>query len=265
LRQGSKEVGASSACRDFCKQLKGAGASRRNHDFNATGIEVNPTGRDTDRRMGSNAGAGQSFVCDPCPRDIQSKAGLMKRVPLNTLHVEDRKSFEKLFSSQGSPSCGVDVVIRKKGVRLSEGGAVLELNIPCGVGYLEDLPQVVRRELRQWVSQMKGFIQRKGRVPVWVVSVNESKVYRKQVERRFFKRYPKGQLAKLGSAGWLPILSSTDARAFLVEMEPDALLEFGMPRNLLPRCYTTKSEVDLAQHDPILSATIKNAGGRLIR
>ncbi len=51
----------------------------------------------------------------------------------DAIHPADRRALEEFLARYGSPGAGVDIILPSLGARLDSGGAILEMNIPCGL------------------------------------------------------------------------------------------------------------------------------------
>lgn len=191
----------------------------------------------------------------------------MESVPLEAVHTEDRGALERLLARFGGASAGVDLILREEGAPLREGGAVLEINAPCGTGYLRgDQPAAADRELVGFAQKDPDFIPSGGRVPVWLALASEDGMEAgasRALEDAFFQRWPEGQVGVLSPGGWLPILTDPRAEAFLVWITEDGVHEHGMPGHLQPSLYFSGDERDFRLRYPLASATAAHAGGRL--
>jgi hypothetical protein len=191
----------------------------------------------------------------------------MEKAPLEALHPADREALERLLERFGEPSAGIDVILRDEGAPLSEGGAVLEINSPCGVTYLRgDQPAAADHELVGFVEKVPGFIEQEGKVPVWLAMTEEADrgaLARAELESAFLQRWPEGRIGTLSSAGWLPLLTDQRAEAFLIWLTEDGVREHGMPSHLEPRLLFAGDEALFSKRYPIVSRTTLNAEGKL--
>ena len=181
---------------------------------------------------------------------------------VTTLHRQDRKSLETAFESIGSPSGGVDIVLPKAGARLADGGGILEINIPCGMGYLSDPAKAAQAELDAWIAESAGFRRARGRVP-FIVAPKRPDSRRpfgwSRMTRAAGRRYERAFVFDLAEAGgWLPALMSK-ADAILVSVSDKAALDYGLPLNSKP-IYVQDGLDDPST--PVLDATIRNCGPR---
>jgi hypothetical protein len=170
--------------------------------------------------------AGQKFSLGKDIHMFRDKAAEKR-----ALHPADRKRIEAFLRACGSPGGALDVMVRHAGTPLSEGGAVLEINVPSGMWYLSEIDKVVARELDQWIAHRPGFRKAKGRVPLWVASDPDSRAGKK-LKSAFRRRYPAGKSLKLSEAGgWAPCLTES-ADALLVFAEDEDIRRYGLPSNL---------------------------------
>ena len=183
----------------------------------------------------------------------------MKRCSLSSIHREDRTRFEDLFQAQGSPSCGVDLILSKAGARLSDGGAVLELNAPCGVGYLDSLPRFARDELLAMASRKKGFLRAKGRVPIGLVAPDVSRQQLRKVEKDFRRNLKRVAIETLGPEGWLPLLTQVSVEGLLIRLDPASVLQWGIPYHLGARWISSADLGKTEPLDPLLKNTLRHA------
>jgi len=188
------------------------------------------------------------------------------RLDPEAIDPADQRALEEFLARFGSPSAGVDLILPRLGASLAEGGAILEMNIPCGFGYLGDeAPHAADLELLETARRCSGFIDSGSRVPLELAVSDEfppGSKERAALVDQFSNQHKGGRAASLSrSAGWLPILTDAGASAFLVFVDEAAIEEHGMPVNLQPlvRCSRPRSEFEARY--PILCATALNAGG----
>lgn len=192
--------------------------------------------------------------------EIQVASGLMAGpaglAPANALAKQDRDGLERAFQLLGSPSGGADVLLSRPGAKLADGGAILELNIPCGMGYLESPEDAAGAELRSWFRDDAAFRQAKGRIPLIIVSDIDS-AYGALVERLrdMFADLLELDLDECGAAGWLPALMSR-SDAILMRCSERGAMEHGLPLN----CRPIWRQPNAAKLAPVLRATLENCG-----
>jgi hypothetical protein len=188
------------------------------------------------------------------------------RLEPEAIDSADRRALEEFLVRFGSPSAGVDLILPRLGASLADGGAILEMNIPCGFGYLGDeAPHAADLEVLETARRCPGFIDAGSRVPLELAVSDEfppGSKERAALVGQFANQHKDGRTASLSRyAGWLPILTDAGASAFLVFVDEAAIEEHGMPVNLQPvvRCSRPRSEFEARY--PILCATALNAGG----
>jgi hypothetical protein len=191
--------------------------------------------------------------------------GAMTACAKSAIHRADRRTLERMLDDLGAPSVAIDLVLPRFGARLSEGGAMFEINAPCGFSYLPDADRAVAAELDGMVARTPGFERAGGRVPVWLIATDAfSRSERARVGRWFRTRYPRGRPIEIGpDSDWLMRLSDRSADAFLVLTTGAAIDALGMPMNLKPRCVHSSPARTFRLDHPRLCATIANAGGSL--
>lgn len=178
---------------------------------------------------------------------------------LGDLHPSDRRKLEGFLASHGRPSGALDIMLPGAGARLSDGGAVLEMNIPSGFWYLRDRDGVVRDELDQWLrdAAVSG-----PSVPVWIAaSPGSSGRPPRGLVRRFLSKYPGGRVAALvGSDPW-PAVLTLDADAILVTVSEREVGDHGLPVNLAPVVWHAhRSRAAFRSAFPLLVRTLEHAG-----
>jgi hypothetical protein len=191
----------------------------------------------------------------------------VEMAPLQAVHPSDREALELLLERFGGASAGIDVILREEGAPLGEGGAILEINSPCGFIYLRgEQPAAADHELLGFVEKIPGFLEDEGRVPVWLAMSEDAErgaLARAELEKAFLQNWPRGRVGALTSAGWLPLLTDPRAEAFLVWLTEDGVREHGMPSHLQPMLFFAGDERAFSRQYPITSATALNAQGVL--
>ena len=188
----------------------------------------------------------------------------MEKLEADALHPDDRAALERLFARYGSPSAGVDVMLQAPGARLNEGGAILEINVPCGFGYLgNEASRAVDLELLEAARRSPGFLAAGGRVPLEIAVADDfpdGSQARARLVERFSKRHKGARVATLTrERGWMPILTDTGASAFLIFVDEAAIEEHGMPVNLQPAVRISRPWNRFSARNPRLFATARNA------
>ncbi len=189
----------------------------------------------------------------------------MEKLEANALHSDDRAALEAMFARYGSPSAGVDVMLRAPGARLNEGGAIIEINVPCGFGYLgNEAARAADLELLEAARRSPGFLAAGGSVPLEIAVADdfpEGSPARARLVDGFSKRHKGTHVATLTrERGWLPILTDTAASAFLIFVDEAAIEEHGMPVNLQPAVRISRAWRRFSARNPLLFATARNAG-----
>lgn len=125
----------------------------------------------------------------------------MTRLGPDALHPADRRALEDFLARYGSPGAGVDLILPSLGARLDSGGAILEMNIPCGFGYLgDDAPRAADLELLETARRSPGFVAAGGRVPLELAVPDEfppGSTARASLVSRFSKRRKGARIASL--------------------------------------------------------------------
>jgi hypothetical protein len=184
------------------------------------------------------------------------------------LHAEDIAQLERFLAGYGSPSAGIDLMLPTLDARLSSG-AVLEINVPCGMNYLGDeARRIADREVVAFGRSHADFVEAGGRVPVWLINTDDvpaDSVEFDGLVDTFKSRWPSGRLAGLDpAAGWLPILTDKSAAAFLIKATDSVIEAVGMPANLRPAAICFGDVSGWAERHPKYAATVTNAGGRIV-
>jgi len=197
--------------------------------------------------------------------------GRMQPLELGAVHPDDRRALEDLFRRYGCPSAGVDAIVREKGARFSDGGAVLEINVPSGFSYMSlsgiHSPAVAAKavdlELLHQARSARDFLSSGGRVPVWLVSMAhfpEDSPLRRELLRNFKRFWPHGQVDVLQpERGWLPIFTNKKAYAFLIWVTDAAITQHGMPHHLRPVVIHSLPFTRFKKEHPALVATAGHA------
>jgi hypothetical protein len=188
--------------------------------------------------------------------------------PATYFRRDDITTLEQLLKRYGAPSCGMDVVVSQPLAPLAEGAVILELNVPCGFGYLDDPLRVAAYELQEAVRGDRAFQRSKGRVPVWLVleeQAGDATVWRR-VRAAFDRRHPRGitSVVRGTDPAWTALLNQRDAEALLVRLSAEAILEHGLPANLAPQLLFEGSEAAFRRAFPIACQTARHAKGRLM-
>jgi hypothetical protein len=174
----------------------------------------------------------------------------------NALTKADRKRIEDAFSALGSCSGGVDVLLSHEGSSLAQG-AVLEVNIPCGMNYLTAPDEAAATEMSAWFENAEDFHAAQGRVPLVLLPTcsSTSPDLWARVRGRMHARYDNLLEVDMAQAGWTPAIWSK-ADAVLMQVSEQAVLEHGLP---LHSGATLLAPNDPAQF-PLLHATMENTG-----
>ncbi len=150
-----------------------------------------------------------------------------------SLQPSDRRRIETFLAACGKPSGALDIILPHSGTPLAEGGAVLEINVPSGMWYLDGIEKIVRRELIAWTSHLPEFRRRSGRIPFWIAAGSPSRAARlRQLQRSFKRQFSHGKVVAFSETGnWVPILTEP-AEAILVFADDDDIRRCGLPANL---------------------------------
>ena len=179
---------------------------------------------------------------------------------LRDLHPTDRRKLEEFLRAHGSPSGALDLMLPRAGARLSEGGAVLEMNIPSGFWYLQDREGVVREELDLWADKARA--SRGPSVPVWLAATpRASSRPPHRLMQRFRSVYPGGRVAGLEGADPWPAVLTQDAEALLIPLSEHEVEAHGLPMNLAPEVWHAhRSRAAFRSAFPLLVRTLEHAG-----
>ncbi len=179
----------------------------------------------------------------------------MRAVPLDSVHRADRAAIEALFRRFGGASGALDLVVKEHGRALSDGGAVLDLNVPCGWAYLgRRIPDLANTELERWLPA--SFRAAHGRVPLLLVPTILGQ-QDDEVGQWFDAMYPRGRWHQgLDDRGWFPVLDDRLASALLVGIDEKALFDHGLPANAKPLLIDVHG-----QASPVFVDTVRRAGG----
>jgi cyanophycin synthetase len=194
-------------------------------------------------------------------------AGMERVEAADFIPKRDIARIERFLTHHGSPSCGVDVIVRTPGAPFDEGGVILELNIPCGFGYLDDPKRAVAADLRAAIAGDAGFRRDKGRVPVWLVMEEEGKDLARRAEMALRKREGRVAVGALAveQSNWVSHLNQPDVEALLITVSEDTIRAHGVPVNLAPALVCEGDRAAFARRFPVTWQTVKQAKGRLMR
>ena len=179
----------------------------------------------------------------------------------SVLHGPDRERIQAFLKICGNPSGAFDLIVRSAGVPLAQGGAVVEMNMPSGMWYLEDGEDTARRELDAWISHIPGFRRARGRVPFWIAAGAPDN----RLLGAFRSQFPAGRAIRFADAGaWPPVLTES-ADAILVFVEDDDIRRHGLPMNLAPVVWAAagshgKASEAIRRNYPYLAGTLGHAG-----
>ena len=178
------------------------------------------------------------------------------------LRTQDIAKLERFLAHHGSPSGGMDVVVRAPGAPLDDGAAILEMNIPCGFAYLDDPARAVSADLDAAIAGDATFRREKGRVPVWLVAEPAPARLLRDAERALAARHGRvvaGSLTE-ASSNWISLLNQPDADALLIRVTEAAVIAHGMPANLAP--ILIEHGDGFAERYPATCATVRHAKGK---
>jgi hypothetical protein len=174
------------------------------------------------------------------------------------LHPSDRERIEEFLAACGKPSGALDLIVSKIGAPLSDGGAVLEVNVPSGMWYLDNREKVAERELDAWTSHIPGFSRSKGRVPFRIAAGTNA--VQAMAESKFRSQFPEGRIFRFRDAGgWAPILTSASSQ-LLVLLSDEDVRHHGLPMNLSPVVWFGGARSQIRKEFPYLAKTLENAG-----
>ncbi len=191
-------------------------------------------------------------------------ADMQKVTATDFIRRSDLAQIERFLAHHGSPSCGIDVIIGTPRAPLSESGVILEINVPCGVMYLDDPARAVAADLSAAIEGDATFRRDKGCVPVWLIVETEARNVMRRAEAALGKRYgcvATGTLDPVHST-WLSLLNQPDADALLIRVSEAAILAHGIPVNLAPVLVHSGDRPTLLRINPATCATVRNAKGR---
>lgn len=177
-------------------------------------------------------------------------------LPLDAIAPRDREAVEWLFRRYGPASGGIDLLVSALGLPMSEGGGVLDLNIPCGSAFLgADVPKLAARELEAWLP--RSFRIDGGRVPLYLAAglTNAANL---ELREAFTAVYPSGVVATLDpDHAWARVFDRREATALLAIASVATIRAVGIPRHTRPVVLTDGDDV-------ALSELASNAGGRVV-
>jgi hypothetical protein len=190
----------------------------------------------------------------------------MEQLERTAIHPDDRARIESVLERYGAPSCGVDLILAGLGRPLADGGIVIELNCPCGFGYVSNPREVATLELDALVTRASGFVAAEGRVPVWLVTKNDFA----NGERRSAIVEAAGRDGRAVGVhradperGWLPILGDPKDQ-LVVEIDETCAIAMGMPANLRPQVVAEAPESIANSHPRLWATALEAAGSALI-
>ena len=180
----------------------------------------------------------------------------------------DITRLEQFLKRHGAPSCGMDVMVTRPRAPLDDGAVIIELNAPCGFGYVDDPLRVAAYEMQEAVRGDRTFQRSKGRVPVWLVleeQARDATVWRR-VRAAFDRRHPRGvtSVVRGRGANWTALVNRRDAEALLIRLSAEAILEHGLPANLAPQLLFEGSEAAFRRTFPVACRTVRHAKGRRV-
>lgn len=187
-------------------------------------------------------------------------------VPHDTLQAEDRALIERMLAALGNPCGGIDLILPAAGETLNAGGAILELNIPSGFGYLPDPLSFATQQIRNHIEKTEGFLKAKGLVPVHVVHSNPQTEGSMQTHAAMIKQLSQQIVTEggivlnpKGHFQWGAILNA-HANSFLICVDDDVLLDHGFPNGLKPIWHSKLSYAERRKRMKWLALFMEVAG-----
>lgn len=190
----------------------------------------------------------------------------MQRVDVSDFILSrDIARFERFLALHGSPSCGIDVIVRTPRAPFDESGAILEINVPCGFGYLDDPRRAVAADLDNAIAGDATFRRDKGRIPVCLVMNSDEKRLARGVRAALRSRYERVAVARLSVArtNWVSLLNQPDVDALVVIVSEASILAHGVPVNLAPALMCDGDRAEFVRRYPATCSTVKFAKGRI--
>jgi len=185
--------------------------------------------------------------------------GSLTPVDRDVLHPEDRLCVERMLRALGSPGGGIDLILPEPGARLHDGGAILELNVPSGFGYLDAPEQLARDEIEAIVAATLGLREAGGRVPVHVIHTDDDPALTGRLSRTL-EGCGGALLTPRPPFQWAALLDAPGATAFLLRLSDEALLEHGFPSGLTPIWHSNLDAEARRSRYPLLAAFMAQAG-----
>jgi hypothetical protein len=180
--------------------------------------------------------------------------------PMAVLHERDWERIENAFDTLGSPSGAVDLILSHVGGRLADCGAVLEVNIPCGMAYLDDAREVAEREMEHWIERDPEFAGANARTPLVIVprcEPNDEPGLWDKARQMLCQHYRTvTAIDHTETGGWMPAIMS-NADAVLLAMSELTAIEYGLPLNAHPTLIIGQADLERM---PILEATLAHCG-----
>jgi len=186
---------------------------------------------------------------------------------VRALPSRDRARLETFLATLGAPSAGIDVMVPRLGAGFDDGAVILEMNVPCGTGYLPDVEAVAALDLRAVADAIPGFARAGGRVPTWIVLDHDfaRPSIRRAVRSAFARAFQGGVEVRAGhdAAAWPAALQQPSAGALLLIVPSELLSTQGIPAFLAPT-WVVPTSVDAALRSaPDVAAMVVNAAGRV--
>lgn len=192
-------------------------------------------------------------------------AGMERVEAKDFIPSRDLGRLERFLAQHGSPSCGMDVIVRTAGAPFDQAGAILELNVPCGFGYLDDPRRAIAADLEAAIAGDPTFRRDKGRIPVWLVMEADAKRLARPAEAALRKRHGRVAVGRLEveRSNWVSLVNQTDVDALVVIVSEAAILAHGIPVNLAPMLLPDSDRATFPRRYPATYRTVKHAKGRL--
>lgn len=194
-----------------------------------------------------------------------SGAGMDRVKATDVMRAKDVARIERFLAHHGSPSCGVDLIVRASPAKDDEGFAILEVNVPCGFAYLDDPSRAVAADLDATIAGDPTFRRDKGRVPTWLVMEADARRLVKRAEAALRRRHGTVAVGRLDPAtsNWIGLLNQPDADAMLIVVSETAILAHGIPANLAPVLLCEGDRRAFEREFPATCRTVVRAKGRI--
>ncbi len=179
-------------------------------------------------------------VCIPekgksIPLSPAISASTLHLVESSMIHEDDVKTIESMLATLGFPSCGIDLILKNEDSKLIDSGVILEMNIPCGFGYLNDPKSVIEREIKEELSAIEDFWSCQGDLDIGIIHADEvfdeNRNFTSFFESLSIKvRQNSGSvLFPKGIFEWSMLLNNDSSSSFLLVVDDDVIIDNGLP------------------------------------